>query len=613
MTRPRTVLRPLSALALGVLLGGALPAAAQVSCEALGEGPYWFINRNTNDYATPEDGSTAEDARIIQVSLDEEDEAQRWTLEDAGGGFTRFRNVASGLHLWVQAEPTDENVQVVQRSLVEGAPEQEWAIEAAEDGFCRVRHRQSGLYLRGRGNRDTEGTPVVVLPLNENANSQQWSFVDPDGGRLPEPPDGPRLRALASQLGVPVGGGVNPFALGDAVYEAVLPREFDTTVCTTRMKPGQVSLVEGEWEWELADDCRDFAVENGLRYHGHALVMIGAGNPANIPAWWEDLTPAAFEAAFDFHVDTVATRYADAVDVWHVVNEAVTPGGGFREWQGTEVFGYREGVPNYIVRAFEHARAADPTATLLYTEGFSVQNDPAMLATILDMLTKLKAWDVPIDGVGLQMHTVSTDNDHDLWIDFAGDVAALGYEFHITEHDVSIRSEEFTEATAAEQAQVYREVLDAFLALPNRGDYVLWGYTDRHSWRHPDRNGAFLSPLPFDTEYQPKPAYYAMQGAFLRAVPTEPGPGGAPGPLRIERVYPNPSADDVRLMVSSSVPGPFGLGVYDALGREVVRATLASVREPVDLPLAGLPAGVYTVRVWTGGASATARLTLVSR
>lgn len=55
------------------------------------------------------------------------------------------------------------------------------------------------------------------------------------------------------------------------------------------------------------------------------------------------------------------------------------------------------------------------------------------------------------------------------------------------------------------QAQVYREVLEIRLRQPKCKAFTLWGFTDAYSWR-----GA-SEPLIFDVDYQPKPAYFALQ------------------------------------------------------------------------------------------------------
>ena len=42
---------------------------------------------------------------------------------------------------------------------------------------------------------------------------------------------------------------------------------------------------------------------------------------------------------------------------------------------------------------------------------------------------------------------------------------------------------------------------------------LTWGFTDRYSWIPSFRPG-YGAALPFDADYQPKPAYEAMKGAL---------------------------------------------------------------------------------------------------
>jgi len=60
------------------------------------------------------------------------------------------------------------------------------------------------------------------------------------------------------------------------------------------------------------------------------------------------------------------------------------------------------------------------------------------------------------------------------------------------------------------QAQLYGEMLHTCLSIPRCTAFVMWGFTDAHSWipaytGHPDY------PLIFDAQYRPKPAYFALQ------------------------------------------------------------------------------------------------------
>jgi endo-1,4-beta-xylanase len=52
-------------------------------------------------------------------------------------------------------------------------------------------------------------------------------------------------------------------------------------------------------------------------------------------------------------------------------------------------------------------------------------------------------------------------------------------------------------------------MLGVCLKAPNCTAFVTWGFSDRYSWI-PHFTGNPDSPLPFDENYRPKPAYEAM-------------------------------------------------------------------------------------------------------
>jgi endo-1,4-beta-xylanase len=141
---------------------------------------------------------------------------------------------------------------------------------------------------------------------------------------------------------------------------------------------------------------------------------------------------------------------------------------------------------------------------------------------MFDLVEGLLARGVPVHGVGLQMHiragqttrfrTYSEDSIRANIERFG----ALGLDVHITELDVKhagIPTEEILEL----QALDYGRILGTCLNTPPCSAVITWGFTDRHSWLR-DSYNANVAPLPFDMDYQPKPAYEAMIEAFNQAL-----------------------------------------------------------------------------------------------
>ena len=89
-------------------------------------------------------------------------------------------------------------------------------------------------------------------------------------------------------------------------------------------------------------------------------------------------------------------------------------------------------------------------------------------------------------------------------------LTALGLEVQITEMDVSIQNAEMPlNDKLAKQAEIYRDALNVCLENAGCTSFTTWGFTDRHTWIT-DLTGSPDSPLLFDENYQPKPAYKAI-------------------------------------------------------------------------------------------------------
>ena len=72
-------------------------------------------------------------------------------------------------------------------------------------------------------------------------------------------------------------------------------------------------------------------------------------------------------------------------------------------------------------------------------------------------------------------------------------------------------------------AEVYRSYLTTALEGPEVKAVLTWGASDKNTWlnkgtkfrkQHPDR---LQRPLPFDADYAPTPAFFAMRDSFDKA------------------------------------------------------------------------------------------------
>jgi endo-1,4-beta-xylanase len=123
----------------------------------------------------------------------------------------------------------------------------------------------------------------------------------------------------------------------------------------------------------------------------------------------------------------------------------------------------------------------------------------------------LLAEDVPIDGVGFQVHW-TLDPLPRSFVENLNRFAALGLDVAITELDARM-PEPATPEKLARQAGVYAEAIDACLSVQECVSFSVWGFTDAHSWVSRFYPGDGAAAM-FDVDFRPKPAYEAVVDAL---------------------------------------------------------------------------------------------------
>lgn len=322
----------------------------------------------------------------------------------------------------------------------------------------------------------------------------------------------PALRDLAP---FPVGTEVITAHLDDPDLPALAARQFSQITPGYELKMEVVLKRDFRLDFARADRIADWAASNHQRFHAHCLVWY-AQDPDAFKAL--DGDARAFGSAFDRYITEVTAHYRGRAVGWDCVNEPV-------DEAGTDLrpsrWAAHLGREDYILRAFQVAHAADPGA-ILFLNDYGLERLPAKRLTFLRLVDRLLKRGAPIGGLGSQSH-LDIDVADGLSTAALRDLASLGLPIHSSELDCSTRPRRLDLRGDPErlrlQARRYREVLDAFQALPPRQRYAftVWGARDRDSWLNlPDENHGTDAPLPFDDAGRPKPAFWAMAEA-LRA------------------------------------------------------------------------------------------------
>jgi endo-1,4-beta-xylanase len=319
------------------------------------------------------------------------------------------------------------------------------------------------------------------------------------------------LRSLADKCGLRLGACANAQALAnDPTYAQTLAREFNTLTPENALKFAPICKSRNEYDFTDADRLVAFSRTHGMQVRGHVLVW-----DSQLPRW---LTEANFSRSeltdiLIHHISTLVTRYADQIDTWDVVNEAVDDNGCLRQ-----NFWYKGIGPQYIDIAFQAARDAAPAAHLFYND-YGAEGTPEHQDGVYRLVSELTGKGIPLTGVGLQMH-LSVENSRPP-VDIRR-LNNLGLAVHITELDVrrklgpSGAARSPGEQTPSDRTQSYAQQAATFAAVFN--DYILeggcdtlilWGFTDRYSWIpffYPSEGEATI----LTHDYARKPAYSSL-------------------------------------------------------------------------------------------------------
>lgn len=363
------------------------------------------------------------------------------------------------------------------------------------------------------------------------------------------PTEAPAFRELGTSRGVMIGTAIVVEEMTNPTSAALVAREFACITAGNDMKPDALQRVKGKFTFDRADRYVAFAEAHNMKVIGHTLLW-----HSQAPRWlFEDEhgKPLSREEALKNlrdHIHGVLTHFKGRIHGWDVVNEAIAddPNRFLRDTPALRAIG-----EDYIVKAFEFAREADPDVELYYND-YNIDADYKRPKAI-KLIQQLKDAGVKLDGIGIQGHWMlghpsAADIDRGL-----SELATLGYPLMITELDIDPlprRRGGGADVTAIEREGLdlykdgfppemqqklgdrYREVFTVMLKYPQITRITFWGFNDGGTWLNdfPVR-GRTNHPMPWDRQFKPKPARDAIVDALRTATSapaaTQPAAGTA--------------------------------------------------------------------------------------
>ena len=334
------------------------------------------------------------------------------------------------------------------------------------------------------------------------------------------------LDAIARRKGIRFGSAMAHRQLADPGYCGLMRTQCGILVTENALKWPQVQPAPGTFTFEGGDALARFAADNHMLLRGHNLLW---QKSKYLPDWVRNYPlgshpRARLEKLLRDHIAHEIEHYPQVVS-WDVVNETVsTDTGEVRETIFTRHLGLET-----IDLSYHAARAAAPRAQLVYNDYMSWESTSEVHRNgVLRFLERLRKRKVPVDALGLQSHIGAKDRhargrpQETAWRRFLDEATGMGYSLLITEFDVNDGGLPTDPARRDHMLADYaRRYLDITLSYPQLKYVLTWGLVDKDSWlQHltPRADGTPRRPLPFDSDYRPKPLHLAMAEA-LRAAP----------------------------------------------------------------------------------------------
>jgi endo-1,4-beta-xylanase len=329
-----------------------------------------------------------------------------------------------------------------------------------------------------------------------------------------------------------VGAALNEsqFSGRNSKLTTLITNQFNSITPENVMKWDSIHPKPGKYDFRQADRYVEFGEKHGMFIVGHNLVW-----HSQTPAWvFQDksgkpLTRDALLERMSNHIFTVVGRYRGRIGGWDVVNEALNDDGTLRESPWMKIIG-----EDYLLKAFEFARQADPQAELYYND-FSLENEAKGKGAV-NLIRKLLAGGAKISAVGMQGHYKldwpSAGHVDDTITAFSN----LGIKVAITELDLDVlpsptkrRSADVSMNFAASaelnpytnglpddvQQKVTRRYVELFQVFLKHRDAInrvtFWGVRDGDSWLNNwPIHGRKAYPLLFDSDGKPNSACQAV-------------------------------------------------------------------------------------------------------
>jgi endo-1,4-beta-xylanase len=349
----------------------------------------------------------------------------------------------------------------------------------------------------------TEQVTETITPTTTPAPTLEPSATAMTIPTETEMPGSATLRSRGQRKGIQMGVYLDWQWFSQSNWQELAAKQFNLAVIADGLQWNSAEPQKGQFNFAVVDEQAAFAQTHQMDMMGNALLL---GQEPYIPAWLAhgNYSKDELEGFLRNYIVAVMSRYKGVIHTYVVVEDAP-----LSKYMKNDIF-YQKFGYDYIDLAFQIARETDPTATLIYNADDNGTADSPASALTHQIVDRLKSKGL-VDGVGFEMHLDASVPPEKAAV--IAEMQSYGLPIHVTEIDVDLSSLYLIKAERyAKQAQVYGDMLSACVESGVCKSFSVWGIGDKFSWLM--RNSALADPAPFDSNLNPKPAYFSLLDAL---------------------------------------------------------------------------------------------------
>ena len=289
------------------------------------------------------------------------------------------------------------------------------------------------------------------------------------------------------------GATLNYYQLNTNVEQLFLD-EFNYTTPENSFKQTIVHPEPGVWDWTRVDAFLVFASKNNIKMRVHGPI----GPQSSTWAKEDSRTAEELSSLYQEYMIELCKKINNNSNVlWmDVVNETILSNGqwtdkkdGTNLWENpwTQIGKNDDGIPLYIIKAFEIAKQYAPNISLVFNQHAGMQ--PEMWDKVKETILYLKSKGHKVDGLGWQGHLrdnviLSLNKEK---IDYLLSIIDWAHQndldFHITEIDYRLVGTNPSSNAYERQANGYSNILKTLISRRENGvvTFNTWGVHDKNS------------------------------------------------------------------------------------------------------------------------------------